>query len=98
MFNGLESTVAVTPLGNVAAAATRASAARRSGAGFVVPPGDTDATTEALAALLADETLRRDMGARGRAWHEQYLGMQRSIEKWVNVIETAVAEKAGSGD
>jgi hypothetical protein len=34
MFIGLESTVAETPVGKVAAAATSASAARRSGTGF----------------------------------------------------------------
>ena len=35
--------------------------------GFIVPPGDPDALSDALARLLADSRLRRQMGAAGRA-------------------------------
>lgn len=38
----------------------------RDGAGLLVPPGDVDAWTHALSALLDDEDRRRDLSERGR--------------------------------
>ena len=62
---------------------------RASGAGLVVPPGDDEATAQALETLAADKAVRREMGAKGRAWYKRHLGMERSVEKWVSVIEDA---------
>ena len=39
--------------------------------GYVVPLGDEAAMAERICLLLGDETLRRDMGQRGRAWIER---------------------------
>jgi len=60
-----------------------------SGAGLVVPPGDDEATARALETLAADKAVRHEMGAKGRAWYKRHLGMERSVEKWVRVIEDA---------
>ncbi len=52
--------VVATDVGSVAEAVVDGST------GLLVPPGDTDALVEAIASLLGDPGLRREMGARGR--------------------------------
>lgn len=43
----------------------------RIGCGIEVPPGDVEAWSAALERLAGDPALRREMGARGRAWAER---------------------------
>ena len=60
---------------------------RDSGAGLIVPPGDVQAATDALKTFLADPSLRARMGAAGREWYDTHLGLERSVAKWIDVIE-----------
>lgn len=58
----------------------------RSGAGFVVAPGDTTAVTKALTAFINDPDLRREMGLRGRNYYQTHLGRQRSLSCVLEVV------------
>ena len=49
--------------------------------GFVVPPGDPAALRAALVRLMADATLRRDLGAQGRARVEREFSLPRLRER-----------------
>ncbi len=53
--------------------------------GLLVPPGDVEQLTAALLRLLADETLRQQMGIRGRAIAQE----QYSCERFVARMEAA---------
>lgn len=64
--------------------------------GLVVPPGDSHALAAALNRLLADDELRREMGARARAraWsHFSAEAMMRGVER---VYEEALASPGGA--
>ncbi len=52
----------------VTAGGTMARVVRETGAGRVVPPGDADALSAAVIALLEDDGARRDAAAAGRRW------------------------------
>ncbi len=59
---------------------------QRSGAGFIVPPGDTAAVTRILNRLVDNPFLRRTMGLRARRYYETHLGRQRSLFSMLNVV------------
>ena len=54
-------------------------------AGFVVPPGDEDAMTERICALLGDAALKAQMGQAARQWILQEFSSERLAEKTADV-------------
>lgn len=63
------------------------------GTGFVVPQRDTDALAEALASLVADETLRERLGEEARAVAEAHYALPRVARAWERVLERAVGSR-----
>jgi glycosyltransferase involved in cell wall biosynthesis len=66
--------------------------------GFLVPPGDVDATAEALARIIADPASRKRMGAAARNRVDAYFAMDRYIGRVLSTYERAIAtaqEKRG---
>jgi glycosyltransferase involved in cell wall biosynthesis len=64
--------------------------------GFVLPQGDVDGIAAALGALTADERLRRDMSAAGRARIEQDFSFARRLERIEELYERIVVSQPGS--
>lgn len=58
--------------------------------GFLVPPGDVDATVAALERILADRELRGRMGAAGRRRVEDYFAQDRYIARILTVYDEAL--------
>jgi len=54
--------------------------------GHVVPGADPATVADRVAGLLADETLARDMGARGRAWVEEQWRWERTSEQFERLL------------
>jgi len=59
---------------------------RDSGAGVIVPPGNVQATAEALKALAEDAELRIEMGRRGRAYYQKHFRRDRGVAAVVKTI------------
>ena len=59
------------------------------GTGFLVPPGDAEAITNALDRLLMDETLRRQLGDAGRRRAVEAHDVVRVGKELVNAFEAA---------
>ena len=59
--------------------------------GLVVPPEDAGAFAEALETLLTDTELRRAMGARARRRVAAEFGVDRMVERVLEVYETVLA-------
>lgn len=55
--------------------------------GLLVPPRDPAALFQALARLVLDEQLRRSMGERGRAIAEREYGVDRVVERTLQLYE-----------
>jgi glycosyltransferase involved in cell wall biosynthesis len=53
--------------------------------GLLVPPGDTEALVEALASLITDDSLREEMGRRGREIAVQEFSVERVVEQTMDV-------------
>lgn len=61
----------------------------RSGAHcMLVPPGDADALAGALTRLLADESLRADLGRNGRRLIQREFGLEIVLERHLRVLQT----------
>lgn len=58
--------------------------------GFLVPPGDVEATTWALDRLLSDPSLRYRMGQAGREKVERYFAMEPYISRVLASYERAI--------
>jgi glycosyltransferase involved in cell wall biosynthesis len=58
--------------------------------GFLVPPDDVDATTQALHRLLADSSLRQRIGDAGRRRVDEYFAMDKYILRIQAVYEKAI--------
>lgn len=61
------------------------------GVGVAVSAGDSQAFAMALDRLLDDDTLRRKMGARGRALAEKEYDWSRVIDRWLDELELTVS-------
>lgn len=61
---------------------------QRAGCGFVVSPNDHDALAEATRALAASDSLRRDLGAAGRAYAVEHLSWRQVAETWDQLLRT----------
>jgi glycosyltransferase involved in cell wall biosynthesis len=59
--------------------------------GFLVPPGDAQATAMALDRLLSDTELRARMGDAARARVDGYFAMERYVERVLATYERAIA-------
>jgi glycosyltransferase involved in cell wall biosynthesis len=59
--------------------------------GFVVPPGDRDATARALATLAADPNRAAAMGKRGRERQLERFSGEQMVEAYAQTFETIVA-------
>src|SRR5262245_11830150 len=58
--------------------------------GRLVPPGDRNALAEAIVSLLADESLRRELGDCGR----QRVGREFALDRWVEAMRKAYLRAA----
>ncbi len=65
----------------------------RAGAGLVTPPGDPVALAEAFRLLQSDPSMRRTLGAAGRAYAEEHLGVERAALEWTRQLRAAVATR-----
>jgi hypothetical protein len=63
--------------------------------GLVVPPRDAAALAQALRLCLADDALRRRMGARGRARVSAEFGVDQMVDGVLAVYEQALASASG---
>ncbi len=59
--------------------------------GLLVPPGDAEALASAIERLIADEELRRTLGAAGRAHAEQELSWESVARRTLEVFAEALA-------
>lgn len=66
----------------------------RSGAGIVVTPEDPEALVRAWARLLDDPGEAAAMGARGREAVEREFSRASMVDRWVELLETATAQRA----
>ncbi len=66
-------------------------------AGLVVPPEDAAALEKALARLLDDDALRRELGARARRRAESEFSLQRVGSRLRAFMEERGAFRDGSG-
>jgi colanic acid biosynthesis glycosyl transferase WcaI len=64
-----------------------------SGAGVNVPPEDPAALAAALRRLRADERLRREMGAAGRAYAERYHTREAIAREYEDLLQRVAARK-----
>jgi glycosyltransferase involved in cell wall biosynthesis len=55
------------------------------------PPGDVDALTDAVSALLADEPRRQAMGAAGRVLMQQRYAWDAIARRLIEIYEAAAA-------
>lgn len=63
------------------------------GAGLVVPPGDAKALAEAMRRLHSDRALARRLGACGRAFAEERLGVGRAADAWGALLTELTASR-----
>jgi len=56
--------------------------------GFLVPPRDTPKLADALCRLLADDTLRHDMGLKGQKRFQERFTLDQTIPKYQRIYET----------
>lgn len=67
-------------------------------AGLLVPPGDTDAFTDALERVLGDPELRRRLGTQGREWICREFSVERVVEETRRLLSTALGRSGTLGD
>jgi glycosyltransferase involved in cell wall biosynthesis len=67
------------------------------GCGIRVEPGDVAGWAAALERLAGDASLRREMGARGRAWAEREWNAERFGAGMVDVFATRLQSSGGVG-
>jgi glycosyltransferase involved in cell wall biosynthesis len=61
--------------------------------GFLAPPGDAAALAERIGALLDDESLRKRLGAAGRAWTLEMFTWDRVVERVLACYERALSAR-----
>lgn len=64
--------------------------------GFLVAPGDVRAMVHALVALVADEALRKQLGASGRLWVQENFSTDEMIRRYVAIYREALQRKPGN--
>ncbi len=69
---------------------------RAANAGVSVPPEDLDAFCEALEPLLDDAAERRDMGASGRRWVENWASPAAVAEAYERLFEELIDRRSRS--
>jgi len=53
--------------------------------GYLVEPGNSEATAQAICKLARDPALREQMGAHGREWVKRHYSLNSSVEKMLSV-------------
>jgi glycosyltransferase involved in cell wall biosynthesis len=66
---------------------------RRSGAGVVVDPDDTDGFVAAAIRLMSDTAVRERMGGAGRAWAERHFAPDETARRFL----ACISERPGDG-
>jgi glycosyltransferase involved in cell wall biosynthesis len=64
---------------------------RKAVAGKLVPPGDENALSEALRELLTDREHCEALGAAGRAWALEHLGLDAHVDRLLSLYEETIA-------
>ncbi|MEX0793968.1 MAG: glycosyltransferase, partial [Pirellulaceae bacterium] len=65
--------------------------------GFLVPAGDLNQTSQAIATLLQDAELRRTMGRRGREKVQAYGSLESMVQGYEDLILTVYQTKRPHG-
>ena len=70
---------------------------RAADCGICLPPEDPQALADAVARLHADTEACRRLGENGRKYVLENLSLKRSVRKYIDLFEAAVASRAGNG-
>ncbi len=63
--------------------------------GLLVPPGDIEGLAAALSALMGDDAERQRMAQRAPEVLERF-SAERVLDRWEELLETVIHERAGS--
>ena len=84
-------TVLSVPAGNLAARTVT-----NAGAGLTTHPGDAEAFSTAVLALLTDDDRRAEMGGAARAYAERAFSLDRVTDRFEALLADAVARRGGA--
>ena len=65
---------------------------QQGGTGYLVEPGNSEATAQAIYKLASNPELRKKMGARGRAWVQKHYSLESSLEQMLSVYQQLIRQ------